>query len=239
MTIATRSTRRRFSASSAGARRRPSRPGSRKQSAGISTGATGGRRCATGSIVASGSACSGRGDDEGLRRGIGRATCPRARRSRGGGERGHPRAWPSRPRSRTPPGRRSHRGILRPMRSSMRQPTPRSMRRRANSARAFAVNRDGAAWLAGIAAQRKVPFLHVSSDYVFDGGKDAAYAEDDAANPQTAYGRTKFAGEEAVLTTYPAALVFRTAWVYSPLRPEFVKTMLRLADRARVPARGR
>lgn len=98
-----------------------------------------------------------------------------------------------------------------------------------DSARAFAVNRDGAAWLAGIAAQRRIPFLHVSTDYVFDGGKSAAYAEDDAANPQTAYGRTKRAGEEAVLTTYPAALIFRTAWVYSRYGQNFVKTMLRLA----------
>jgi dTDP-4-dehydrorhamnose reductase len=97
------------------------------------------------------------------------------------------------------------------------------------SARAFAVNRDGAAWLAGIAAQRKIPFLHVSTDYVFDGAKSGPYTEDDAVNPQNAYGRTKRAGEEAVLTTYPSALVLRTAWVFSPYGQNFVKTMLRLA----------
>lgn len=98
-----------------------------------------------------------------------------------------------------------------------------------DSGHAFAINRDGAAWLAGIAAQRKIPFLHVSTDYVFDGAKDEAYTEDDAPNPQTAYGRTKRAGEEAVLTTHPTALIFRTAWVYSPYGQNFVKTMLRLA----------
>ena len=98
-----------------------------------------------------------------------------------------------------------------------------------DSGRAFAINRDGAAWLAGIAAQRKIPFLHVSTDYVFDGARDGAYTEDDTPNPQTAYGRTKRAGEEAVLTTHPAALIFRTAWVYSPYGQNFVKTMLRLA----------
>lgn len=98
-----------------------------------------------------------------------------------------------------------------------------------DSGRAFAVNRDGAAWLAGIAAQREIPFLHVSTDYVFDGRKGSAYTEDDAPNPQTAYGRTKRAGEEAVLATYPAALIFRTAWVYSPYGQNFLKTMLRLA----------
>lgn len=100
----------------------------------------------------------------------------------------------------------------------------------ADSTRAFAVNRDGAAWLAGIAAQRDIPFLHVSTDYVFDGTKGAAYTEDDTPNPQTAYGRTKRAGEEAVLTTCPAALIFRTAWVYSRYGQNFLNTMLRLAD---------
>lgn len=98
-----------------------------------------------------------------------------------------------------------------------------------DSARAFAVNRDGAAWLAGIAAQRKIPFLHVSTDYVFDGTKSCAYTEDDAVNPQSAYGRTKWAGEDAVLTTCPSALVLRTAWIFSPYGQNFVKTMLRLA----------
>jgi dTDP-4-dehydrorhamnose reductase len=98
-----------------------------------------------------------------------------------------------------------------------------------DSARAFAVNRDGAAWLAGLAAQRGIPFIHVSTDYVFDGTKAGAYTESDAPNPQTAYGRTKRAGEEAVLTTHPAALIFRTAWVYSPYGRNFLRTMLRLA----------
>lgn len=95
--------------------------------------------------------------------------------------------------------------------------------------RAFAVNRDGAAWLAGIAARRQIPFVHVSTDYVFGGDKPAAYTEDDPAGPQTAYGRSKRAGEEAVLATYPAALVVRTAWVYSAYGNNFVRTMLRLA----------
>lgn len=98
-----------------------------------------------------------------------------------------------------------------------------------DSARAFAVNRDGAAWLAGLAARRKVPFLHVSTDYVFDGAKPSAYTEADTPNPQTAYGRTKRAGEETVLATCPEALIFRTAWVFSPYGQNFVKTMLRLA----------
>lgn len=97
------------------------------------------------------------------------------------------------------------------------------------SALAFAINRDGAAWLAGIADKLETPFLHVSTDYVFDGAKTSAYTEDDPTDPQTAYGRTKRAGEEAVLATCPAALIFRTAWVYSPYGANFVRTMLRLA----------
>ena len=98
-----------------------------------------------------------------------------------------------------------------------------------DSRRAFAVNRDGAAWLAGVAARRRTLFLHVSTDYVFDGAKASAYTEEDGPNPQTAYGRTKRAGEEAVLATWPEALIFRTAWVFSPYGQNFVKTMLRLA----------
>jgi dTDP-4-dehydrorhamnose reductase len=98
-----------------------------------------------------------------------------------------------------------------------------------DSARAFAINRDGAAWLAGIAAQKKIPFLHVSTDYVFDGAKSDAYTEDDAVNPQSVYGRSKRASEEAVLTACASALVLRTAWVFSPYGQNFVKTMLRLA----------
>lgn len=98
-----------------------------------------------------------------------------------------------------------------------------------DSARAFAVNRDGAAWLAGIAARANIPFLHVSTDYVFDGTKTVPYTEDDLPNPQTAYGRTKHAGETAVLATYPSAIVFRTAWIYSAYGQNFVKTMLQLA----------
>lgn len=98
-----------------------------------------------------------------------------------------------------------------------------------DAAQAFAVNREGAAWLAGIAAERGVPFVHVSTDYVFDGAKTSAYVEDDETGPLGVYGRSKLEGEQAVLRAYPRAIVCRTAWVYSPYGNNFVKTMLRLA----------
>jgi dTDP-4-dehydrorhamnose reductase len=103
-----------------------------------------------------------------------------------------------------------------------------------DSARAVAVNRDGAAWLADIAAQRRIRFLHVSTDYVFDGSKSDAYCEDDAVNPQSSYGRTKLSGEDAVLAACASALVLRTAWIYSSHGQNFVKTMLRLAGERNV-----
>lgn len=98
-----------------------------------------------------------------------------------------------------------------------------------DATRAFAINRDGAAWLAGIAAACNVPFIHVSTDYVFDGAKSSAYVEDDATGPLGVYGRSKLEGEQAVLQACPRAIVCRTAWVYSAYGNNFVKTMLRLA----------
>lgn len=94
---------------------------------------------------------------------------------------------------------------------------------------AHRVNCEAVGEMARAAADLGAPFIHVSTDYVFDGSKDAPYAEDDATNPRGAYGRSKLAGEQAALAANPATLVFRTAWVYSPFGQNFVKTMLRLA----------
>jgi len=96
--------------------------------------------------------------------------------------------------------------------------------------RAFAVNRDGAERLAATARRLQTPFLHVSTDYVFDGRKSSAYFEDDIPCPLGVYGRSKLEGELAVMDTNPDALVFRTSWVYSPYGTNFLKTVLRLAD---------
>ncbi len=71
-------------------------------------------------------------------------------------------------------------------------------------------------------------FVHVSTDFVFDGEAGRPYPPEAAANPLGVYGRTKRAGEQAVLAADPAALIVRTAWVYAPWGANFVRTMLRL-----------
>ncbi|HEV7263514.1 MAG TPA: dTDP-4-dehydrorhamnose reductase [Falsiroseomonas sp.] len=95
---------------------------------------------------------------------------------------------------------------------------------------ARAVNATGAGWLAEAAAARGAPFVHFSTDYVFDGLKGAPYVEGDAVNPLGAYGATKEEGERAVLAANPRSVVIRAAWVCSADGANFLKTMLRLAQ---------
>ena len=94
---------------------------------------------------------------------------------------------------------------------------------------AFAVNRDGAANLAAVAARLRIPFVHMSTDYVFDGHKVSPYLEDDPLAPLSVYGQSKLAGEQAVRELYPGSLVLRTSWVYGRHGHNFVRTMLHLA----------
>lgn len=94
---------------------------------------------------------------------------------------------------------------------------------------AYAVNRDGTAHLAAACAAAKIPFIHVSTDYVFDGTKDTPYTEDDPVHPMSVYGASKEAGERALREIWPHHVILRTAWVYSAFGHNFVKTMLRLA----------
>lgn len=92
----------------------------------------------------------------------------------------------------------------------------------------YAINRDGPRYLAEAAASLNIPFLHISTDYVFSGDKDGLYIETDPVSPQGVYGASKLAGEEAVSVANPKHLVLRTAWVFGEHGNNFVKTMLRL-----------
>ncbi len=94
--------------------------------------------------------------------------------------------------------------------------------------RATAVNTDGPRNLARACAASGARLVHVSTDYVFDGTATTPYEPDDAPAPQSVYGRTKLAGERAVLAELPTANVVRTAWVYTGTGTDFVATMLRL-----------
>jgi dTDP-4-dehydrorhamnose reductase len=93
---------------------------------------------------------------------------------------------------------------------------------------AYRLNRDAPAAMAQACAALDVPFVHMSTDYVFDGRKDAPYEEDDHKGPLSVYGASKLAGEEAVAAVGGRWTILRTAWVVSPFGANFVKTMLRL-----------
>lgn len=92
----------------------------------------------------------------------------------------------------------------------------------------YAVNRDGPANLAAACARLDIPLVHYSTDYVFDGTKEDAYAEDDPVAPLGVYGASKLAGEQAVHSACTKYLILRTSWVFSAHGHNFVKTMLRL-----------
>ncbi|WP_449065190.1 dTDP-4-dehydrorhamnose reductase, partial [Planomonospora algeriensis] len=95
--------------------------------------------------------------------------------------------------------------------------------------RALAVNGDGARAVAAACAETGIRLLHPSTDYVFSGRETGPYAEDAPAAPVNAYGRTKLAGERAVLELLPdTGYVVRTAWLYGAAGPNFVRTMIRL-----------
>jgi dTDP-4-dehydrorhamnose reductase len=95
-------------------------------------------------------------------------------------------------------------------------------------AAATVVNGAAPAAMALAAARRGLPFLHISTDYVFDGAGDAAFRPDHPTAPLGAYGRSKLAGELGVQAAGGAHLILRTSWVVSAHGANFVKTMLRL-----------
>ena len=95
---------------------------------------------------------------------------------------------------------------------------------------ATVVNGETPGAMAKACAALGIPFLHVSTDYVFEGSGEAQWHETDPISPQNAYGRSKAAGEKAVLVAGGNAAILRTSWVFSAHGANFVKTMLRLSE---------
>ncbi|TPQ39595.1 dTDP-4-dehydrorhamnose reductase [Cupriavidus pinatubonensis] len=93
---------------------------------------------------------------------------------------------------------------------------------------AFAINGTAVGILAEEAKALGSLLVHYSTDYVFDGTKDGAYVETDEVNPQSVYGKSKLAGEQAIAATGAQALILRTCWVAGAHGGNFAKTMLRL-----------
>lgn len=98
---------------------------------------------------------------------------------------------------------------------------------------AFRVNAEAPAAIARWASQHKVPLVHFSTDYVFDGAGDKAWHEDSPTGPLSVYGKSKLAGEKAVREAGGAHLIVRTSWVYAAKGTNFLKTIARLAGERR------
>lgn len=98
-----------------------------------------------------------------------------------------------------------------------------------NAGDAFRTNCQGPAWLAEATADAEIPLVHISTDYVFSGQAGRPYVEEDPLDPINAYGASKAEGELAIRAANPRSVIVRTAWLLSPHRSNFLKTMLRLA----------
>jgi dTDP-4-dehydrorhamnose reductase len=95
--------------------------------------------------------------------------------------------------------------------------------------RAMLINATAPGIIARWAADRSVPLVHFSTDYVFDGSGDRPWREDDAPNPLSVYGASKLAGEDTVRAAGGVSLVVRTSWVYAAEGSNFLRTIARLA----------
>ncbi len=104
----------------------------------------------------------------------------------------------------------------------------------ADPAGALRANFEGPRNLAETTDELRIPLVHVSTDYVFDGNARKPYVESDPTNPQSVYGRTKLEGERAVRGANPRHYIVRTAWLYAAWGQNFPTTMRGLADRPEV-----
>ncbi|MGF1563765.1 MAG: dTDP-4-dehydrorhamnose reductase [Flavobacteriales bacterium] len=96
---------------------------------------------------------------------------------------------------------------------------------------AFRINAEGVALGAKLCAEAGVNFIHLSTDYVFDGAAKTPYDEAAPTHPLSVYGASKLAGERAVRAAHPEAIIVRLSWLYSPYGKNFLRTMLqRFAD---------
>ncbi len=95
---------------------------------------------------------------------------------------------------------------------------------------ATAVNANAVGYLAKASKKYNSQFIHISTDYVFDGTANTPYKPDDKTNPVNFYGQTKLHGELEAIKENPNSMIIRTAWVYSRFGNNFVKTMMRLMN---------
>ena len=99
---------------------------------------------------------------------------------------------------------------------------------------AFEVNKTGCTNLARMCAEHKIPLVHISTDYVFDGEKGSPYLETDPIAPLGVYGRSKAEGESEIRSILKEHIILRTSWLYGFYGNNFVKTMLNLATSKKV-----
>ncbi|HBC56062.1 MAG TPA: dTDP-4-dehydrorhamnose reductase, partial [Gammaproteobacteria bacterium] len=95
---------------------------------------------------------------------------------------------------------------------------------------AFDINGTGVQYLAELCAERQIPLIHLSTDYVFDGTQSRPYVEEDVTHPLNVYGQSKLQGEQAIMGSNVEAMIIRISWIYSAVGHNFVKTMLKLAQ---------
>ena len=94
------------------------------------------------------------------------------------------------------------------------------------------VNADGAGIVADLCREHNVRFVHISTDYVFDGKKTVPYKENDPTNPMSVYGTTKLLGERAVFENNPSSLIIRAQWLYGKGGENFITKVVKIAQQS-------